>query len=139
VPVGPGRNRRTLVYDRDSVEAAILAGRHPDAAGQIYNVSDGQFHTVNEIIAAICAALGRRPPRFAMPVGPVRAAAAVLEQAARLAGRRPAIGRATVDKYTEDVAVAGQRIQTRLGFAPQFDLRQGWLETVRLMRETRDL
>jgi len=53
----------------------------------------------------------------------------------RLIGRRSPVGRATLDKYTEDIAVEGQRIQEELGFAPEYDLDVGWRETVLEMRE----
>ncbi len=44
------------------------------------------------------------------------------------------IGRETIDKYTEDIAVSSQRIQAELGFKPQYDLKAGWEETVQEMR-----
>ncbi|MGA2403879.1 MAG: NAD-dependent epimerase/dehydratase family protein [Syntrophobacteraceae bacterium] len=59
IPIGSGNNRRTLVYDKDVARAVVLAMRHPAAGGRIYNVTDGRFHTVAEIITAICTALGR--------------------------------------------------------------------------------
>ena len=59
VQVGDGRNRRTLLYDKDVARAAVLAVCHPAAAGRIYNVSDGSFHTMREIVETVCAALGR--------------------------------------------------------------------------------
>ena len=139
VAVGDGRNRRTLVYDRDVARAAVLAMSHPAAAGRIYNVSDGSFHTMRQITGTICAALGRTPPRLTLPVGPVRIAGGVLEDVVRMAGRKSPIGRATVDKYTEDIAVSSQRIQAELGFVPQFDLAKGWQETVQEMRQAGDL
>ena len=40
------------------------------------------------------------------------------------------IDRTTIDKYTEDIAVEGRRIQTELGFVPQYDLVSGWRETL---------
>jgi len=135
IPIGAGRNRRTLVYDKDVANAVVLAVQHPAAAGKIYNITDGQFHTLAEIIAAICAALGRRPPRFSIPVGPARIAAGIIEDAMRLIGRHSPISRSTIDKYTEDIAVAGKRIQQELGFEPQYDLSAGWRETVSEMRE----
>lgn len=139
VPIGPGRNRRTLIYEGDVGRAAVLGVQHPAAAGRLYNVSDGQFHTLAEIIAAMCQALGRNPPRWSVPAGPARAAVGVLEDTARLAGRNSPIVRATVDKYTEDVAVSSQRIQAELGFLPQFDLSSGWRETVQEMRRLGEL
>lgn len=139
IPIGDGRNRRTLIFDRDAASAAMLAMRHPGGAGKIFNVSDGQLHTLNKIITAMCEALGRTPPRISLRVGPVRWAAGILEGAAQLIGHKSAIVRATIDKYTEDVAVDCQRIRTELGFRPQFDLLTGWQETVQEMRRVGDL
>lgn len=131
VPIGAGQNRRTLVHDKDIARAVVLAMQHPAAAGKIYNVTDGQFHALAEIIAAICAALGRKPPLFSIPVGPARAVAGIMENTMRLIGQRSPIDRATIDKYTEDIAVAGSRIQQELGFVPQYDLDAGWREVLK--------
>jgi UDP-glucose 4-epimerase len=139
IPIGSGLNRRTLVYDRDVGRAAVLAAQHPDAMGKIFNVSDGQFHTLNEIIKTICEALDRPPPRLSLPVGPVRLIAGILEDAAQLIGQKSPIVRATIDKYIEDVAIDSQCIQAQLGFVPQFDLAAGWRETVKEMRKMGDL
>ena len=46
IPVGKGLNRRTLVYDKDVGRAAALAVSHPAAAGRVFNVTDGGFHTL---------------------------------------------------------------------------------------------
>jgi nucleoside-diphosphate-sugar epimerase len=134
VPIGAGDNRRTLVYDRDAARAAVLAASHSDAGGQVFNVTDGEVHSLDQIIQAICAALGRKPPRISLPAGPVRLAAGVLEGLARLAGRRSPITPATVDKYIEDIAVDGDRIRSRLGFTPQYSLIDGWAEAIQEMR-----
>ena len=74
-----------------------------------------------------------------MPVAPVRFAVGILEDAAGLFGGRLPIGRATIDKYTEDVAVDSQRIRAELGFVPRYDLLEGWRETVEEMRHVGDL
>ncbi|MCG2679944.1 MAG: NAD-dependent epimerase/dehydratase family protein [Kiritimatiellae bacterium] len=97
IPIGAGQNRRTLVYDKDLARAIVLAVQHPAAAGKIYNVTDGRFHTLNEIIAAICEVLGRKPPRFSIPVDPSRAVAGMIEDAMRLIGRDSPISRAMID------------------------------------------
>lgn len=139
VPLGEGNNRRTLVYDKDAARAAVLAVCHASAAGGVFNVSDGRFHPLKDIIAAMCRALGRRPPRWSLPVRPVRAAVGVLEDMLRCSGVRSPVGRSTIDKFTEDIAVEAERIQRELGFGPQYGLETGWKETVREMRETGDL
>jgi UDP-glucose 4-epimerase len=139
IPVGNGLNRRTLVYDKDVGRAALLAVSHPAAEGRVFNVTDGKFHTLNEIIESICSALGRKPPRLALPVSPVRFATGIVEDLVRLVGRQAQISRATIEKYTEDIAVDSSRIRTELGFKPQYDLRSGWQETVQEMRRMGEL
>jgi UDP-glucose 4-epimerase len=139
VPIGRGNNRRTLVYDRDVGRAAALAAVHPAAAGRIFNVTDGRIHTMKEIIAVICDSLGRNPPRLELPVGPVRSLAGILEDGARLFGFPPPVGRAMVDKYTEDAAVDGRRFCEETGFVPRYDLASGWRETIAAMRRSGEL
>jgi len=139
VPIGDGCNRRTLIYDQDVAQAAVLATQHPAAAGKIFNVSDGQFHTMTEIIATICKVLGRKPPRISLPVGPVRFAAGMVEDVAHLVGFQSPIARSTIDKYVEDVAVDSTRIQKELGFQPKYDLLSGWQKAVQEMRQMGNL
>ena len=136
VPIGKGRNRRTLVYDRDVGRAAVLAVSHPAAAGRVFNVTDGQYHALKEIIESICASLGRKPPRYSIPVAFARLLAGIIEDGTGLIGRRSRITRSTIDKYTEDIAVSGKRIREELGFIPQYDLKTGWKETIQEMRES---
>ncbi|HNZ11066.1 MAG TPA: NAD-dependent epimerase/dehydratase family protein [Smithellaceae bacterium] len=139
IPIGAGTNRRTLVYDKDAARAAVLALRHPDCAGEAFNITDGRFHEMNTIIETLCGALGRLKPGWSVPVGPVRFLAGIIEDAGRLLGRTAPIVRATIDKYTEDVAVDGSRFQTRTGFSPKYDLAAGWRETVAEMKQTGEL
>jgi nucleoside-diphosphate-sugar epimerase len=135
VPVGHGSNRRTLVFEEDVARAIVLASTHPSAPGQIFNVTDGEFHTVTEITAAIAVALGRRPPRLSIPLSLARAGISSIEALARLFVRTPPVTTATLDKYTEDVAVSGERFKRLLGFEPEWTLTRGWQETIVRMKE----
>jgi nucleoside-diphosphate-sugar epimerase len=134
VPIGAGANRRTLVFEEDVARAAVLAAEHPAAAGATFNVTDGACPPLAAILRAMALALGKRPPRFALPIAPVRFAAALADRVAPLVGRTMA-ARASVDTYLEDVAVDGRRIQAALGFTPAFDLEDGWRRTVERLRE----
>lgn len=135
LPVGKGENHRTLVYDKDAARAVLLAVQHPVAAGRVYNVTDGEVHTIHEINLAICAALGRRPPRLYLPATPLRTAVGLIEDAARLLRRQSPIGRTTIDKYTQDVKVDAHRIQIELGFQPAYNLSSGWTDAIQEMRQ----
>jgi UDP-glucose 4-epimerase len=134
VPIGNGTNRRTVVHEEDVVVAAVIAAEHPTAAGRVYNVTDGHVHSLNAVIAAVCAALGRRPPKAYVPASLAYVMAGIVEDVWRLGGRRTPIGRATIEKLLEDVAVLGNRVQQELAFSPQMDLLGGWNETVAELR-----
>ena len=54
-----------------------------------------------------------------------------MEDGAHLFGLQAPVTRATIDKYTEDIAVDSRRIRDELGFVPQYDLAAGWKETIR--------
>jgi len=92
---------------------------------------------LNEIIESICTALGRKPPRLSLPVGPMRIVAGLIEKGANTIGIKAPVTRETGDKYTEDIAVNGSLIQKELGFIPGYDLKAGWEETVREVRGRR--
>jgi len=153
IPIGSGLNRRTLVYDKDVGRAAALAVSHPAAAGRIFNVTDGEYHTMNEIIESICSALGRKAPRLSLPIGSTRTLAGIVDKVSRgIVGTRsrilansghvptiPLAIQAMLDKYTEDIAVDGSLIRKELGFVPQYDLQAGWEETIREMRRAGEL
>jgi len=94
---------------------------------------------LNEIIMAMCSALGRTPPRKSLPAKPVRLIVGILEAVARLVGYNLPITRASIDKYTEDVRVDGRLIQSQLCFVPQFDLAAGWRKTVKAMKRSDEL
>jgi nucleoside-diphosphate-sugar epimerase len=139
IPLRGGGNRRTLIYDKDVARAILLAVRHPLAAGRVYNVTDGSFYTVSEIIEAICQALGRQPPRFFLPASLVRFGVGIVEDIAGKGGWRLPLGRASIDTYMQDIAVQGNRIREELDFRPQYDLAAGWQDAVAEMRDRGDL
>jgi len=135
--IGDGSNRRTLVYINDVCAASLLAAQQEAATGQIYNVTDGSIHTLREIINSMSAALGRRPPPLSLPRRPVRLLAGMIEDVLGVFGKGSPVGRATIDKFVEDVAVSGDRAQRELGFRPQWDLTRSWRETVGEMSDER--
>lgn len=134
IPVGNGLNRRTLIYDKDVGHAAVQAVSHNAAAGRLFNVTDGGFHTLNEIIESICSGLGRTFPRLSLPIEPTRTLIHLIETGIRAVGLKPPVTREMIDKYTEDIAVDGSLFQKEIGFVPKYDLKAGWEETIREMR-----
>jgi UDP-glucose 4-epimerase len=130
VPIGLGKNRRTLIYVDDAIQAAAIAASHPKAAGNIYNLTDGRVYSLMDIIHAMCGALGRRPPRVHLPIALVNFSVGLIEDVFRLLGQRSPIGRHTIGAMLEDRAVNGDKIQQELGFNPKIELKEGWRKVV---------
>ena len=129
VPIGCGSNRRTLVHEDDVAAAALLAAQHDAAGGRIFNVTDGSVHTLREILQAIADPLGRKAPRYHIPLRVARPAARTADFILMRARRRP-MARHAIDKLVEDVAVSGERICSELSFQPRVDLATGWRRTI---------
>jgi UDP-glucose 4-epimerase len=131
IMVGNGKNRRSLVHVQDVCRAALLAAYHPAAVKRVYNVTDGEIHTLQEIVEVMCKALGRSCPNISLPANWVRRGIGWFEDIFGLFNRKLPVGRSTIDKLIEDVAVSGDRIKEELGFRPKFNLETGWNQCVR--------
>jgi nucleoside-diphosphate-sugar epimerase len=138
IAIGPGGNARTLVHAQDVARAILLTAESDEAAGQIYNVTDGEVHALQSVIEAMCDALGRPTPRLALPIALVRTGAFPADLLLRIAGSPKRIS-TLLDKYLEDVRVSGQKLAQQLGFSPRFDLKAGWKDTVDRLRASGDL
>src|SRR5206468_2275656 len=130
VRIGSGMNRRTLIHELDAARAFVAAAESDSVLGSIFNVTDGRFHTLDEIVRAIATALGRKRLPFRVPVFAARAAAALLDVV-----RPSAHAGALLEKYLDDLAVDGSLFQRRTGFVPMMDLHAGWEATIRGMRD----
>jgi nucleoside-diphosphate-sugar epimerase len=124
--IGPGTNKRTLIYEADVAEAAAVVASAATLPSRLYNLTDGGVHSVREIVDAIAAALDRRPPRGSLPAPLVRGAASVLDGTLRLIGRRSPVTPQMIDKLQENVAVSGARLSRESAFIPRVDLAAGW-------------
>ena len=135
VPLGRGDNRRPLIYDKDVARAALLAAERPEAIGEVFNVSHSNSPTVNEIIGAICDALGRPHPRFSIPIRPVRLGVTAAYKTAALVGVKLPVSPAAIDKFVEDMDVDSSKIRNRLGFIAEYDPQRGWREAIEHMKK----
>lgn len=124
LPLGSIRNRRSLVYLDNLVDAIRVCLTHPKAAGNAYLVSDGDDVSTPELIRRIAAAFGC-PPRL-LPVSP-----ALMRMAGRLLGKG-----AAVDRLLGSLTVDISALHDDLGWQPPYDLRAGLAATAAWFRES---
>jgi len=118
LPLGAIRNRRSLLYLGNFVDAIRLCIEHPAAAGQTFLLDDGKPVSTPELIRALAHAMGRPARLLAVPAG-------VLEVAGALSGKRAAVARLTGSLFMDSAA-----IRSRLGWTPPYTLQQGLAVTV---------
>lgn len=123
-----GQNRRTLVFEADLADAALVAARHPAAGGRIFNVTDGAVHSLTAITNAIRAALGLEGPVLRVPVDWTASLVGMVSRRGDRLSRSNIVSAAR--KLAEDSAVDGGSIQRELGFRPSWPLDAGWRATI---------
>jgi len=93
--LGQLRNRQVTYIDggnapfncvdaRDVADVVLRCAERSEAAGEAFNVAASPPPTFREVVAALCAASGLRPPRLSVPRGVAMAAAVALEAGFRL-------------------------------------------------------
>jgi nucleoside-diphosphate-sugar epimerase len=113
LPLGSIKNRRSMVYVENLVDALILCATNPKAAGQTYLLSDGHDVSTPQLISDIALAM-RRPSRvFPFSLSLIRLGA-------KLLGRSTA-----VDRLTQSLEIDSSKIRDELGWQPPYTMEQG--------------
>jgi UDP-glucose 4-epimerase len=118
LPLGAIRNRRSLLYLGNFVDAIRLCVEHPAAAGQTFLLDDGEAISTPDLIRRLAHAMGRPARLLAVPVG-------ALEFAGALLGKRAAISRLAGSLHVDSSA-----IRSLLGWTPPFSMEAGLAATV---------
>ncbi len=134
--LGRGASVAPFIYVKDLARAVYRAGTEQDAAGQVFNLTDGSNETWADFIHAIASALGRKsrilpvpPPLFGIP-------SHFIDSFSGLFGVTPGLN-AYVRYVTTDLLFDNRKAQQFLRWKPEFTRQQGIEEMVREYREKR--
>ena len=91
---GDGEQCRDFVYVQNVVEANLLAGTVPGAAGRCYNIGCGRRTTLNELLGMLGRLSGKpmQPTHQLAREGDIRESLADISRAERELGYRPRVG-----------------------------------------------
>ena len=134
-PLPETHNRRSMVHVDDVVQAAILAAEKPEAAGQIYIITDGQEYSTRQIYDWIRTALGKSPFNASIPIGLLKLLAKSGDAIDRVSGRRFPFDSDALDKLTGSAWYSSAKIQHELGFSPQHTLKSSLPDIVRYLHK----
>jgi len=78
LPLGAVYNQRSLVALDNLVDFIVLCTIHPNAAGEVFLISDGEDISTTELLKKVSSALGKRPCLVPVPVSLMRLVAGLL-------------------------------------------------------------
>lgn len=119
VPFANVKNRRSLIYSGNLVDAIVTCMKHPKAAGRTYFVSDREEVSTPELIRGISSSLGRPVRLFPFPSKLLRMAGIFTEKYV------------AIDKLLASLTVDCSKISRDLGWQAPFSMEQGLKETAK--------
>ena len=122
---GDGAGRRHMIYVDDVVSAFFAACDRPEAVGEGMIVAGPRPCTLRELIEAVRLATGRRRFGWRLPLKPMLAAAAAVEDVCQALHLDPPIYRRRMDFFTSDSAFDTARARRLLAWAPLVELDEG--------------
>jgi nucleoside-diphosphate-sugar epimerase len=117
LPLASVRNKRSLVFLGNLVDALIVAMRSPAAAGHVYLVSDGEDLSTPELIRGIAKALDVPPRLLPFPTSLLRACGVMLGKKGESA------------RLTDSLQIDSSKIRRDLGWRPSYSVEQGLEQT----------
>ncbi len=122
---GDGAGRRHMVYVDDVVSAFFAACERPAAVGEAMIVAGPAPCTLRELIEEVRRATGS--PRFGrrLPLAPMLATAAVVEDVCQALHLDPPIYRRRMDFFTSDSAFDTSQARRLLDWTPRVSLDEG--------------
>ncbi len=127
LPAG-GQGTLMPTYVDDAVDGLVAAGTHPEAAGEIVNVTGGRPVTYAAFIRPYAEALGMRP--LSLPTPLVRVTALGVELGSRALGLDPLVSRHAVEYVTSPAGCSTAKAARLLGWTPGVDLDEGMRRTL---------
>jgi nucleoside-diphosphate-sugar epimerase len=122
---GDGAGRRHMVYVDDVVSAFFAACERSEAVGEGLIVAGPRPCTLRELIEEVRRATGSARFGRRLPLAPMLAAAAVVEDVCQVLRVDPPIYRRRMDFFTSDSAFDTARVRHVLDWAPKVELAEG--------------
>ena len=127
---GAGRGRRHMVYVNDVVSAFFKACDRDEAVGEGLIVAGPNACTLRELIDEVTRATGSRRYGFQLPLAPMLALAAAVEDACAKLKIDPPIYRRRMDFFYSDSEFDTSRARRVLDWEPRVGLREGIRRTL---------
>lgn len=132
LPVGQGSNRKSMIFVTNIVAAILHLWMRPALReDEVYNCVDQPDLTSSEILTEVYLGLGRRAPRWRVPLRPALLLARPFDLIAHATGRNLPITSERIRKLADsETSFAADRVR-ETGYTQPVSLRQGIATMVR--------
>jgi nucleoside-diphosphate-sugar epimerase len=131
--IGRGGRAMNCIYVGNLVEAALLAVEKPEAVGQIYNLTDGEFISKRRFIESIADGAGLPHPKPVwVPLSLARVMAWWMERQARKnnSPKPPRLTQGRLKLLGLNLDFSIDKAKRELGYLPRWSFDDGMRETV---------
>jgi len=128
--IGKGDNRITLIHAQDTARAISMVLENKKTYGKIYNLSNTDNLSVNEISQLIADTIGYTKIIKHLPYIIVLTAAGIMEFISLFTGKKPLITRFAVRILGKQYNYMTDAIKKDTGFVPGIDIRKGIVQTL---------
>jgi nucleoside-diphosphate-sugar epimerase len=123
--IGPGSNLHHLVYIDDLIDGLRLAAVSDGAAGKTFVLAGPEAITTDQMVLAVCEALGTGAPKLRVPLWPLMSAAVVMEATLRPLGIQPPLHRRRMNFFVKSFRFSGEDARAAIGYQPKISIKDG--------------
>jgi nucleoside-diphosphate-sugar epimerase len=135
VMVGSGNVLYHMTYIDDLIQGFILAGRHPQAIGNVFTIAGRRYTTLRELVNIIADVLNKPHPRWRIPFFPVLLGSKICESVCKPLGINPPLYPRRVEFFSLDRAFSIEKAKRLLGYRPSVELKVGLSRTANWYQE----
>ncbi len=139
--IGSGETLMEFCYVGNAVHGIRLCGEHPDAAGELFYVSDERSYSIKEVASRIAESMDRKVRFISLPVWVANLMGLTWELLAKIFPFPPVVSpysrkafftRETVSWTTKNVNIVSiDKISTVLGYETPFGIADGCRQTTK--------
>lgn len=118
-PFARVKNKRSIVFLQNLVDALVLCASHPEASGNTFLISDDKPLSIEDLIQGLANGMGKSANLFYLPK-------TFLEIPFKLIGKSEYL-----KKITGSLQLDSSLLQTKLGWKPIVSVEEGLRETAR--------
>jgi nucleoside-diphosphate-sugar epimerase len=130
LPFGAIKNRRSFVFVGNLVDAIITCLDHPNAANQIFLISDNQDVSTPELISLIAQQIQQPCQLLPVPSNLLKFLGYLGDIAESISGKNLPFNTYNIDRLLGSLSVDSSHIQNTLNWQPPFTLEQGLAQTI---------